>query len=157
MDFACESVPSSEIDALYDKVDDLKTNLSSVVAQTDLNMTELGKQSVDLLKDAQDLKDKSIAKIEKLFQEMTSEIKSTNKARTLDLGQGKNKLSDIIANLEEALDKIDKMKGNTVDTKDVEQYKSDAVKLRAASTNVKMAFIPDKRIKEFLTTSFKMG
>ena len=167
VDVACKSVPSSEINVLYDKVNDFKTNLSSVVTQMDLNITELGNQSVDLLKDAQDLKDKSIAKIEKLFQEMTSEIKSTNKARTLDLGQGKNKLSDVIANLEEALDEIDKMKGNTVDTKlfieiqnilkDVEQYKSDAEKLRAASINVKMSFIPDKRIKEFLTTSFKMG
>ena len=167
VDVACKSVPSSEINALYDKVNDFKTNLSSVVAQMGLNITELGKQGVNLLKDAQDLKDKSIAKIEKLFQEMTSEIKSTNKARTLDLGQGKKELSDIIANLEEALDEIDKMKGNTVDTKlfieihnilkDVEQYKSDAEKLRAASINVKMSFIPDKRIKEFLTASFKMG
>ena len=167
VDVACKSVPSSEINAMYDKVNEFKTNLSSVVAQMDLNVTELGKQSVDLLKDAQDLKDKSISKIEKLFQEMTSEIKSTNKARTLDLGQGKNKLSDIIANLEEALDEIDKLKGNTVDTKlfieiqnilkDVEQYKSDAEKLRAASINVKMSFIPDERIKEFLTASFKMG
>ena len=167
VDVACKSVPSSEINALYDKVNDFKTNLSSVVAQLGLNITELGKQSVDLLKDAQDLKDKSIAKIEKLFQEMTSEIKSTNKAQTLDLGQGKNKLIDIIADLEEALDEIDKMKGKTVDTKlfieiqnilkDVEQYKSNAEKLRAASRNVKMSFIPDKRIKEILTASFKMG
>ena len=167
VDFACKSVPSSEIDALYDKLNDFKTNLSSVVAQIGLTITDLGKQSVDLLEDAQDLKDKSIAKIEKLFQEMASEIKSTNKARTLDLAQGKNKLSNIIANLEEALDEIDKMKGNTVDTKlfieiqnilkDIEQYKSDAEKLRAASINVKMSFIPDKRIKEFLTASFKMG
>ena len=167
VDFACKSVPSSEIDALYDKLNDFKTNLSSVVAQIGLNISDLGKQSVDLLEDAQDLKDKSIAKIEKLFQEMASEIKSTNKARTLDLAQGKNKLSNIIANLEEALDEIDKMKGNTVDTKlfieiqnilkDVEQYKSDAEKLRAASINVKMSFIPDKRIKELLTASFKMG
>ena len=167
VDFACKSVPSSEIDALYDKLNDFKTNLSSVDAQIDLNITDLGKQSVDLLEDAQDLKDKSIAKIEKLFQEMASEIKATNKARTLDLAQGKKKLSNVIANLEEALDEIDKMKGNTVDTKlfieiqnilkDVEQYKSDAEKLRAASINVKMSFIPDKRIKEFLTVSFKMG
>ena len=167
VDLACKSVPSSEIDVLYDKLNDFKTNLSSVVAQIGLNITDLGKQSVDLLEDAQDLKDKSIAKIEKLFQEMASEIKSTNKARTLDLAQGKNKLSNIIANLEEALDEIDKIKGKTVDTKlfieiqnilkDVEQYKSDAEKLRAASINVKMSFIPEKRIKEFLTASFKMG
>ena len=168
VDFACKSVPSSEIDALYDKLNDFKTNLSSVVAQIGLNIIDLGKQSVDLLEDAQDLKDKSIAKIEKLFQEMASEIKSTNKAnKTLDLAQGKNKLSNIMANLEEALDEIDKMKGKTVDTKlfieiqnilkDVEQYKSDAEKLRAASINVKMSFIPDKRIKKFLTASFKMG
>ena len=167
VDNACKGVPSSEIDALYDKVSDFKTNVSSVVAQTDLNITELGKQRVDLLKDAQDMKDKGIAKIEKLFQEMTSEIKSTYKARTFDLGQCKNKLSDVIENLEETLDEINKMKGTTVDTKqfltihdilkDVEQCKSDAEKQRPLSMNVKMLLIPDKRMKEFLSTSFKMG
>ena len=167
VDNACKGVPSSEIDALYDKVSDFKTNLSSVAAQIDLNFSELGKQRVDLLKDAQDMKDKGIAKIEKLFQEMTSEIKSTYKARTFDLGQCKNKLSDVIENLEETLDEINKMKGTTVDTKqflaiqdilkDVEQCKSDAEKQRSSSMNVKMLLIPDKRMKEFLATSFKMG
>ena len=167
VDNACKGVPSSGIDALYDKVSDFKTNLSSVAAQIDLNFTELGKQRVDLLKDAQDMKDKGIAKIEKLFQEMTSEIKSTYKARTFVLGQCKNKLSDVIENLEETLDEINKMKGTTVDTKqflaiqdilkDVEQCKSDAEKQRPSSMNVKMLLIPDKRMKEFLNTSFKMG
>ena len=164
---ACKGVPSSDIDALYDKVSDFKTNLSSVAAQIDLNFTELGKQRVDLLKDAQDMKDKGIAKIEKMFQEMTSEIKSTYKARTFDLEQCKNKLSDVIENLEETLDEISKMKGTTVDTKqflaiqdilkDVEQCKSDAEKQRPSSMNVKMLLIPDKSMKEFLATSFKMG
>ena len=167
VDNACKGVPSSEIDALYDKVSDFKTNVSSVAAQIDLNFTELGKQRVDLLKDAQDMKDKGIAKIEKLFQERTSEIKSTYKARTFDLGQCKNKLSDVIENLEETLDEINKMKGTTIDTKqflaiqdilkDVEQCKSDAEKQIPSSMNVKMLLIPDKRMKEFLTTSFKMG
>ena len=167
VDNACKGVPSSGIDALYDKVSDFKTNLSSVAAQIDLNFTELGKQRVDLLKDAQDMKDKGIAKIEKLFQEVTSEIKSTYKARTFDLGQCKNKLSDVIENLEETLDEINKMKGTTVDTKqflaiqdilkDVAQCKSDAEKQRQSTMNVKMLLIPDKRMKEVLTTSFKMG
>ena len=167
VDNACKGVPSSEIDALYDKVSDFKTNLSSVAAQIDLNFTELGKQRVDLLKDAQVMKDKGIAKIEKLFQEMTSEIKSTYKARTFDLGQCKNKLSHVIENLEETLDEINKMKATTIDTKqflaiqdilkDVERCKSDAEKQRPSSMNVKMLIIPDKRMKEFLTTSFKMG
>ena len=167
VDNACKGVPSSEIDALYDKVSDFKTNLSSVAAQIDLSSTELGKQRVDLLKDAQDMKDKGIAKIEKLFQEMTSEIKSTYKARTFDLEQCKNKLSDIIKNLEETLDEINKMKATTVDTKqflaiqdilkDVERCKSDAEKQRPSSMNVNMLLIPDKRMKEFLSTSFKMG
>ena len=167
VDNACKGVPSSEIDALYDKVSDFKTNLSSVAAQIDLNFTELGKQRVDLLKDAQDMKDKGIAKIEKLFQEMTSEIKSAYKVRTFDLGQCKNKLSHVIENLEEILDEINKMKATTVDTKqflaiqdilkDVEQCKSDAEKQRPSSMNVKMLLISDKRMKEFLSTSFKMG
>ena len=167
VDNACKGVPSSEIDALCDKVSDFKTNVSSVAAQIDLNSTELGKQRVDLLKDAEDMKDKGIAKIEKLFQEMTSEIESTYKARTFDLEQCKNKLSDIIKNLEETLDEINKMKATTVDTKqflaiqdilkDVERCKSDAEKQRPSSMNVKMLLIPDKRMKEFLSTSFKMG
>ena len=167
VDNACKGVPSSEIDTLHDKVSDFKTNLSSVAAQIDLNFTELGKQRVDLLKDAQDMKDKGIAKIEKLFQETTSEIKSTYKARTFDLGQCKNKLSDVIEHLEDTLDEINKMKATTIDTKqflaiqdilkDVEQCKSDAEKQRPSSMNVKMLIIPDKRMKEFLSTSFKLG
>ena len=59
------------------------------------------------------------------------------------------------------------MKTTTVDTKqflaihdilkDVEQCKSDAEKQRPSSMNVKMLLIPDNRMKEFLSTSFKMG
>ena len=167
VDDACKGVSSSEIDALYNKVSGFKDSLSSVVSQFDLNVTELGKQKVDILKDAQDLKDKSIAKIENLFQEITSEIKSTHKAHTSDLGRGQNKLNDVIANLKDTLDDIDKMKGSTIDTKvflkiqdilkDVEQCKANSEKLRQSVMNVKMSFIPDKRMKELVSTSYKMG
>ena len=167
VDDACKGVSSSEIDALYNKVSGFKDNLSPVVSQFDLNVTELGKQKVDMLKDAQDLKDKSIAKIENLFQEITSEIKSTHKTHTSDLGRGQNKLNDVIANLKDTLNDIDKMKGSTIDTKvflkiqdilkDVEQCKADCEKLRPSVMNVKISFIPDKRMKELVSTSYKMG
>ena len=167
VDDACKGVSSSQIDALYNKVSGFKDNLSPVVSQFDLNVTELGKQSVDMLKDAQDLKDKSIAKIENLFQEITSEIKTTRKAQTSELGRGQNKLNDVIANLKDTLDDIDKMKGSTIDTKvflkiqdilkDVEQCKAGCEKLRPSVMNVKMSFIPDKRMKELVSTSYKMG
>ena len=167
VDDACKGVPTSEIDALYDKLSDFKVNLSSVVAEIDLNVTELGKEKVDMLKDAQDVKDKSIAKIEKSFQEITSEIKSTHKAHTSDLGGGQNKLNDVIVNMEGTLDDIDKMKGNTIDTKvflkiqdilkDVEQCKADCEKLRPSVMKVKMSFIHDKTMKELVSESYKMG
>ena len=167
VDAACKGVPTSEIDTLYDKVSDFKVNLSSVVAKIDLNVTELGSETVDMLKDAQDVKDKSIAKIENIFQEITSEIKSTHKAHTSDLGRGQNKLNDVIEDLEGTLDDIDKMKGNIIDTKvflkiqdilkDVEKCKADCEKLRPSVMNVKMSFIHDKRMKELLSTSYKMG
>ena len=138
VDVVCKGVPTSEIDTLYDKVSYFKVNLSSVVAKIDLNVTELGKEKVDILKDAQDVKDKCIAKIEKIFQEITSEIKSTHKAHTSHLGRGQNKLNDVIVNLAGTLDDIDKMKGSTIDTKvflkiqdilkNVEQCKADCEK-----------------------------
>ena len=167
VDDACKGVSSSEIDSLYNKVSGFKDSLSSVVSQFDLNVTELGKQKVDMLKDAQDLKDKSIAKIENLFQEITSEIKSTHKAHISDLGRGQNKLNDVIANLKDTLDDIDKIKGSTIDTKvflkiqdilkDVEQCKADCENLRPSVMNVKISFIADKRMKELVSTSYKMG
>ena len=40
-------------------------------------IAELGKQQVHSMKEAQDLKDKTITKVDKLFRDMTSEIKST--------------------------------------------------------------------------------
>ena len=167
VDDACKGVPTSEIDTLYDKVSDIKTNLSSVVAQIDVNITELGKQQLDSLKDAQDLKDKIHTKIETLFQDMTSEIKSTYKSNKADLSRGQNILNDAIENLEGTLDDIDKLKGSTIDTKvflkiqdilkDVDQCKSTTLKLRPSTMTVKISFNPDKRILEFLSTSLKMG
>ena len=167
VDDACKGLPSSEIDALYDKVSGFKMNLSSIVSQIDLNVTELGKQKDVLLKDAQDMKEKRITKIEKLFQETTSETESAYKTNTSNLNRGKNKLNDIVLNLEDTLEDIDKMKGSKVETKvflkmqdiikDVEQCKADAEKLRSSAMNVKMSFIPDRRMNEFFSISLKMG
>ena len=167
MDEACQSVPSSEIDALYDEVSDFKTNLSSVVSQIDHNIAELGKQQVHSMKEAQDLKDKNITKVDKLFRDMTSEIKSKYKSHTSELGQGQNELKNVIADIEGVLDDIDKLKGSTVDTKvflkiqeilkDVGQCKSNAENVGSMPMNVKTSFIPDKRMKEFLTMSFKLA
>ena len=50
VDDACKGVPSSEIDALHNKVSDFKTSLSSAVSQMDLN-EKLGNQMNRLLKD----------------------------------------------------------------------------------------------------------
>ena len=167
VDDACKGVPSSEIDTLYDKVSDIKSNLSSVVAQIDNNITELGKQQVDSLKDVQDLKDKVIAKVDKQFQDMASEIKSTYTVKISDMGRCQNELNCVITDLKDTLDDIDKMKGSTVDTKvflkiqdvlkDVELCNSTTEKLRPSAMTVKMSFNPDKRIQDFLSTSFKMG
>ena len=63
VDDASKGVPSSEIDTLYDKVSEFQTNILSVVTQIDHNITEMGKQQMISLKDAQDLKNKLIAKI----------------------------------------------------------------------------------------------
>ena len=166
VDDACKGIPSSEIDALYDKVSDFKTNLSPVVAQIGFNITELGAQSGDVLNDAQRTKDEITGQIEKLFQAIKSETKSTYQTYASDLGQSKIKLNDVMVNLEGTLMDIHKMKGNTVDIKvflkmqdilkDIEQYKFDVEKLRPSTVNIKMSFIPDKRIGEFLQ-SFKMG
>ena len=164
---ACKSVPTSEIDTLYDKVSHIKANLSSVVAQIDHNITELGKQQVGSLKDAQDLKDKVIAKVEKKFQDMTSEINSTYAAKISDLGRCQNGLNDVITDLQVTLDDINKQKGSTVNIKvflkiqdilkDIKQCKSTTEKLKPSAMNVKLSFLPDKRIQEFLSTPFNMG
>ena len=147
VDEACKGVPSSEIHALYNKVSDIKNSLSSVVAQIDHNITELEKQQAGSLKDAQDLKDKVIAKIDKKFQDMTSEIKSTFKVKISDLGRCQNGLNDVITDLKSSLDDIDNLKGNTVDTKvflkiqdilkDVELCKSTSDKLKPSAVNFK--------------------
>ena len=167
VDDACKGVLTSEIDTLYDKVSDFQINLPSVVAQIDHNIADLEMQQMGLLKDVQDLKDKVIAKIEKLCQETTSEIKSTYKAKTSDLGLRQNELNDVITDLKGTLDDIHKLKGSTVDTKvflkiqdilkNVEQCKSTAEKLKPSAMTIKMSFNPDKRILEFLSNSFEMG
>ena len=94
-------------------------------------------------------------------------IKSKYKSHTSKLGQGQTELNNVIADIEGILDDIDKLIGSTVDTKvflkiqeilkDVGQCKSNAEKVGSMPMNVKTSFIPDKRIKEFLTMPFKLG
>ena len=94
-------------------------------------------------------------------------IKSKYKSHTSELGQGQNELNNVIVDIEGILDDIDKLKGSSIDTKvflkiqeilkDVGQCKSNAEKVRSMPMNVKTSFIPDKRMKEFLTMSFQLG
>ena len=98
---------------------------------------------------------------------MTSEINSTYKANTSDRVQCRNELNDVIANLNETLVDVNKMKGSTVDTKvflkihdilkDVEQCRSNVESLVTSTLKVKISFLPDKRILEFLSTPFKIS
>ena len=64
-------------------VKDFKTTLSLAVAQIDRNNTELRNQKVNMMKDALDMKDKAIARIEKLFKELTSKTELLYKTHTL--------------------------------------------------------------------------
>ena len=140
--------------------------MSSVVDQIGLFATELATQKAYLLKNVQDIKENAIAKIEKLFKEITPETDSTYTTNLANLGRDRNKLNDVI-NLEDTLDDIGKLKGNTVDKKvfmkihdilkDVEQCKADTEKLRSSDMYVKMSFIPDKLMNESLSTTNKMG
>ena len=164
---ACRPIPSSEIDALYDKVRDFKTNLTSVIAELDLNITELGKINADILKEVEDKKVKVMAKLDKLFQEMKTEAESTFQTRISDLGRDSRKLASMIERLDGSLTDIHKLKGNAVEAKvflqiqdilkDVEQCKSDAETLQLSPLLAKMAFIPDKWLEEFLSSTFKIG
>ena len=164
---ACRPIPSSQIDALYDKVRDFKTNLTSVIAELDLNITELGKLNADILKEVEDKKDKAMAKLDKLFQEMKTEAESTFQACISDIGRGSKKVANMIKSLDGALTDIHKLKGNAVEAKvflqiqdilkDVEQCKSDAETLQLSPLVAKMTFIPDKWLEEFLSSTFKIG
>ena len=167
VDDAAKTVSSSEIDSLYDKVSDFKASLSSVVTQIDLNSSELGKQKEDTLKDADDIKNKVIDKINELFKDMKSETESRYKTYTADVDRDRQKIKDILENLECTLDDIDTIKGKSFDTKAflkkleilqiIEECKTDANNLYPATTSMKMAFFPDKWINEFLTLNNKMG
>ena len=167
VDDACKTVPSSEIDVLYDKVSAFKSSLSSVDAQIGFFVTELGKEKVDSLKDAQDLKDKIIAKINKLFQDIKSEQESACKTRVSELDRDRNKIKEATENLKSALYEIETLKGTIVDTKvflkiqeilqDVDQCKADVQKHSQTTKNVKMSFLPNKGMNNFLSSTFTMG
>ena len=160
---ACKAVPSTEIDALYDKVSNFKTGLSTAVSQMDRNIAELGKQRLDLIEETLDMHDKIISKVDKLFQKIKSEIESKYKTKGANLDRDQNKLTDVIAGLEGNLDDIDTLKGHIIDTKaflkvqdilkDVDQCKSDVKMLCQSTMNMNLTFIPEKndeRIPDFL-------
>ena len=167
VDNIAKDVLSSEIDILYDKVDQLKINLTSTVVDKELNVIEIGKQKEDLLKDTQDLKDKLVDKINKLFKDIKSEIETAYGTVTADLDLGRDIAKETNSRLQCALDDIAKLKGSTVNTKvflkileimqSVDQCKSDVATLNHTPISAKMSFLPDKWIHEFLSSTSKMG
>ena len=67
----------------------------------------MGKQKEDALKDSEDLKDKVIAKINELFQDIKAETESKYKTYTAEVDQDRQKIKDIIAHLECTLNDIE--------------------------------------------------
>ena len=163
----CKSMNTSEIDKLYDSVKSLRDQARAVTTSIETNMGEAKKQKKAILKEAQDLYDNFISKVNKLFQDMQSEIEANFRTQASLLFRHKEGLSDTIGKLDASLSAIDKLKGKPIDIKlflELQEHVHDTNEitegLKCLNESLHFAdlsFVPSREIQDFLCLSDKYG
>lgn len=167
VDQACQNISTTEINILYDAVSSFKASLQSVVTSLDSNKNKLEEQKKTMLKETESIYKRIVAKVDKMYQDMTSEITTKYQSQELKLSQCRKDFSDKILQLESSLSEISDLKGKSIDPKvflkaqgityDVNQCKSNIQKLIQPLGAVSLVFIPSREVQVLLSSLEKFG
>ena len=159
-----KSISSSETNDLYDIVSDMKSNLESSLSAMKSNIDDLNGQKTIMLKQAQELYDKTVSKAKKWFDDEKSEIDTHYQSQLLVLKQNHTRINNTVSRIESSLRQIDILRSKPIDTKlflriqdilsDMKQYQDD---FKAPIFNVQLSFVPSKQIQNYLSSSYTMG
>ena len=163
----CKTVNSYETNLLYDTVKALHDQAKSIVMSIQANIKNLREQKKQMLKEAQELHDKVISKVNKLLLDMQSEIEAACHSQERRLSQQQDRTDDIVSRFESLLRKIEKFRRKSVDTKlflkiqesvtDTNQITDEFRSLNESLLLADLALDPSKTIEEFLSATFTLG
>ena len=158
-----KSISSSETNALYDIVSDMKSNLESSLSAMESNIDDLNGQKTNMLKQAQELYDKMVSKAKKWFADEKSEIDTHYQSQLLVLKQNHTRINNTVSRIESSLRQIDILRSKPIDAKlflriqdilsGMKQYQDD---FKAPIYNIQLSFVPSKQIQDFLSSSYTM-
>ena len=114
---AAKSIPSSEIDLFYDSASYFKTQLLSAETRMKSNIEDLKRQRTKILKEIQEVYDKTKSKLDKLFQDAKSDLESKYQSQFLVLSRDQKHIKDVTESLNHTLSDINTLKGKTIETK----------------------------------------
>ena len=159
-----KSISSSETNALYDIVSDMKSNLESSLTAMESNIDDLSGQKRSMLQQAQELYDKMVPKAKKWFADEKSEIDTQYQTQLLVLKQNHTRINNFVSRIESSLRQIDILRSKPIDAKlflriqdilsDMKQYQDD---FKAPICSVHLSFVPSKQIQDFLSSSYTMS
>ena len=108
-----------------------------------------------------------MSKINKLFQDIKSDLESKYKCQTLGLECDQKNIKDATLSLKSILDDINVLKGRIIDSKaflkiqdilkNIDKCKTDVSRLNQTTTRRMLNFVPDKTLNNVLSTSFTLG
>ena len=159
-----KSISSSETNALYDIVSDMKSNVESSLTAMKSNIDDLNGQKTIMLKQAQELYDKMVSKAKKWFDDERSEIDTHYQEQLSVLKQNHTRIKNTVSRIESSLRQIDILRSKPIDAKlflriqdilsDMKQYQDN---FKAPICNVQLSFVPSIQMQEFLSSSYTMG
>ena len=162
-----KSIPSSDIDLFYDSVRDFKTQLLSPESHMKSYIEDLKRQRTKLLKEIQEIYDRTKSKLNKVFQDIKSDLESKYQSWFSVLSRDQKNIKDVTESLNSTLSDINTLKGKTIGTKaflkiqdllkSFEKYKRDVSTLNQTMTRKILNFVSDKTMNNFLTSSFTIG
>ena len=115
MECAAKPVDLSKIDVFYATVSDFKIQLLYRVWKVTPKILE--NKEPKILKEIQELYDKTKSKVDKLFQDIKSDLESKYQCQSSKLALDLKNIKNLTENLNSALDDINALRGSIIDTK----------------------------------------
>ena len=167
IEVVCKTISPSEPDSLYDRVKNLQEQARSVLLTVETNIKKLKEERKSMLAEAHNLYDQIISRVNKLYQDLQSDIEAKCQSQILLMSQQQEKINGIIAKLDSSMTDIENFQGKPIDTKsflkiqenidDTNQITDEFRSVNKSLLFVELSFIPSKTIQEFLSASVTLG
>ena len=163
----CKNLSSVDIQDFRNVTEKIKKNVTSVINTLEKNKDNIGSDKIKMLKEAKELRDKLILKIENAYSSTVSDINKACAKQVSHLSSQVSALSDMIASLDQTLSKIDKIIGIDISphvfiklqnmaTK-VCQNQTELAELEKQLRKIDLSFFTIPEISAFLSANNPLG